>query len=232
MRPEGELIHFMSVQETIRRCINSILVTRSAVQGREKLNPRPNKPRKSSRWELSQNQYGLFTHTKTGSLLLSLFSSLVICSSAASLILYWCWFFVLLLVLVLCSSAGAGSLFLCWCWFFVPLLVLCFSSPPPRLGVENQRTAAAHGTLRQELAVTQHELQILHAQIGAITSEREQKKRSLTDKIAKMEAELQAAEPVKVELQQAHSDAQNLVFSLCYKLDIVIIECSFNFKTV
>ncbi|TYH80143.1 hypothetical protein ES332_D03G112000v1 [Gossypium tomentosum] len=56
--------------------------------------------------------------------------------------------------------------------------------------------------------------------------------RSLTDKIAKMEAELQAAEPVKVELQQAHSDAQNLVLSLCYKLDIVIIECSFNFKTV
>ncbi|PPD93869.1 hypothetical protein GOBAR_DD09090 [Gossypium barbadense] len=48
--------------------------------------------------------------------------------------------------------------------------------------------------------------------------------RSLTDKIAKMEAELQAAEPVKVELQQAHSDAQNLVF-------YVIIECSFNFKT-
>ncbi|TYH83203.1 hypothetical protein ES332_D02G116200v1 [Gossypium tomentosum] len=56
--------------------------------------------------------------------------------------------------------------------------------------------------------------------------------RSLTDKIPKMEAELQAAEPVKVELQQAHSDAQNLVLSLCYKLDIVIIECSFNFKTV
>ena len=39
-----------------------------------------------------------------------------------------------------------------------------------------------------------------------------------------MEAELQAAEPVEVELQQAHSDTQNLVLSLCYKLDIVIIE--------
>ncbi|TYI49810.1 hypothetical protein E1A91_D12G059800v1 [Gossypium mustelinum] len=44
-----------------------------------------------------------------------------------------------------------------------------------RLGTENQRIAATHGTLRQELAVAQHELQILHAQIGAITSEREQK---------------------------------------------------------
>ncbi|KAG4127445.1 hypothetical protein ERO13_D10G215733v2 [Gossypium hirsutum] len=71
-----------------------------------------------------------------------------------------------------------------------------------RLGTENQRTAATNGTLRQELAAAQHELQILHAQIGAVTSEREQQMTSLTDKIAKMEAELQAAEPVKVELQQ------------------------------
>ncbi|TYG36406.1 hypothetical protein ES288_D13G063200v1 [Gossypium darwinii] len=101
-----------------------------------------------------------------------------------------------------------------------------------RLGTENQRTAATNETLRQELAAAQHELQILHAQIGAVTSEREQQMTSLADKRAKMEAELQAAEPVKVELQQAHSDAQNSVFSLCYKLDIVIIDCSFNFKTV
>ncbi|XVE77430.1 hypothetical protein DITRI_Ditri13aG0061900 [Diplodiscus trichospermus] len=82
-----------------------------------------------------------------------------------------------------------------------------------RLGTENQRLAATHGTLRQELAAAQHELQILHAQIGAITSEREQQMRSLTDKIAKMEAELKAAEPVKVELQQAHAEAQNLVLA-------------------
>ncbi|KAB1994807.1 hypothetical protein ES319_D13G122600v1 [Gossypium barbadense] len=101
-----------------------------------------------------------------------------------------------------------------------------------RLSTENQRTAAIHGTLRQELVAAQHELQILHAQIEAVTSEREQQMKSLTDKIAKMEVKLQAAEPVKVELQQAHFDAQNLVFSLCYKLDIIIIECSFNFKTV
>ncbi|MBA0618490.1 hypothetical protein Godav_027829 [Gossypium davidsonii] len=36
-----------------------------------------------------------------------------------------------------------------------------------RLGTENQRTAATNRTLRQELAAAQHELQILHAQIGA-----------------------------------------------------------------
>ncbi|XP_044506205.1 protein FLX-like 2 [Mangifera indica] len=80
-----------------------------------------------------------------------------------------------------------------------------------KLVTENQRLAATHGTLRQELAAAQHELQILHAQIGAMKSEREQQMRSLSDKIAKMEADLQAAEPVKSELQQARTDAQNLV---------------------
>lgn len=80
-----------------------------------------------------------------------------------------------------------------------------------RLVTENQRLAATHGTLRQELAAAQHELQILHAQVGAVKSEREQQMRSLMDKIAKMEAELQAAEPVKSELQKARADAQSLV---------------------
>ncbi|KAK9016085.1 hypothetical protein V6N11_007168 [Hibiscus sabdariffa] len=82
-----------------------------------------------------------------------------------------------------------------------------------KLGSENQRLAATHGTLRQELAAAQHELQILHAQIGAITSEREKQMRSLTEKIDKMEAELKAAEPVKPELQKAHAEAQNLVLA-------------------
>ncbi|KAE8665136.1 Protein FLX-like 2 [Hibiscus syriacus] len=87
-----------------------------------------------------------------------------------------------------------------------------------RLGSENQKLAATHGTLRQELAAAQHELHKLHAQIGAITSEREQQMQSLADKMAKMEAELKAAElkaaePVKVELQKAHVEAQNLVLA-------------------
>ncbi|GKV16873.1 hypothetical protein SLEP1_g27445 [Rubroshorea leprosula] len=81
------------------------------------------------------------------------------------------------------------------------------------LATENQRLAASHETLRQELAAAQHELQILHAQIGAVKSEREQQMRNLKDKIAKMEADLKAAEPVKLELQQAHTEAQNLVLA-------------------
>ncbi|KAJ4707164.1 Protein FLX-like [Melia azedarach] len=80
-----------------------------------------------------------------------------------------------------------------------------------KLATENQRLAATHGTLRQELAAAQHELQILHGQIGVMKSERELQMRNLVEKIAKMEADLQTAEPVKLELQQARTEAQNLV---------------------
>ncbi|KAK4834428.1 hypothetical protein QYF36_022386 [Acer negundo] len=79
-----------------------------------------------------------------------------------------------------------------------------------KLATENQRLASSQGTLRQELAAAQHELQILHAQIGAMKSERERQMGNLTDKIAKMESELKAADPVKLELQQARADAQKL----------------------
>ncbi|XP_016717861.1 protein FLX-like 2 isoform X3 [Gossypium hirsutum] len=82
-----------------------------------------------------------------------------------------------------------------------------------RLGTENQRTAATNGTLRQELAAAQHELQILHAQIGAVTSEREQQMTSLTDKIAKMEAELQAAEPVKMVWGRLSGEPQRVLLT-------------------
>ena len=42
-----------------------------------------------------------------------------------------------------------------------------------RLIIENQRLAATHVALRQELAAAQHELQIMHAQIGAVKDQRE-----------------------------------------------------------
>lgn len=82
-----------------------------------------------------------------------------------------------------------------------------------RLATENQRLAATHGVLRQELAGAQHELQMLNAHVGSLKADREQQMRAFLDKIAKMEAELKAAEPVKMELQQARAEAQNLVMS-------------------
>ncbi|KAL3568246.1 hypothetical protein D5086_030897 [Populus alba] len=80
-----------------------------------------------------------------------------------------------------------------------------------RLATENQRLAATHGTLRQELAAAQHELQLLHAHIGAVKAEREQQMRGLVDNIGKMETELKDAEPVRLELQQARVEAENLL---------------------
>ncbi|CAK8540878.1 unnamed protein product [Lathyrus sativus] len=80
-----------------------------------------------------------------------------------------------------------------------------------RLATENQRLAATHGVLRQELAGAQHELQMLHAHVGSLKAEREQQMRSVVDKIAKMESELKAVEPLNMELQKARGEAQSLV---------------------
>ncbi|CAL9239700.1 unnamed protein product [Arabidopsis halleri] len=80
-----------------------------------------------------------------------------------------------------------------------------------RLAIENQRLGATHGSLRQELAAAQHELQMLHAQIGSMKSEREQRMMGLAEKVAKMETELQKSEAVKLEMQQARAEARSLV---------------------
>ncbi|KAJ0729558.1 hypothetical protein HanLR1_Chr07g0254251 [Helianthus annuus] len=80
-----------------------------------------------------------------------------------------------------------------------------------KLATENRRFAATHGTLRQDLATIQHELQMLHNHVGAIKSEREQQIMGLLDKIGKMEADLQGAEPIKMELNKARADAQSLL---------------------
>ncbi|CAH2065899.1 unnamed protein product [Thlaspi arvense] len=80
-----------------------------------------------------------------------------------------------------------------------------------RLAIENQRLASTHGNLRQELAAAQHELQMLHSQIGSMKSEREQRMSGLADKVAKMEAELRKSDAVKMEMQEARAEAHNLV---------------------
>ncbi|KAL2552154.1 protein FLX-like 2 [Forsythia ovata] len=79
-----------------------------------------------------------------------------------------------------------------------------------KLATENQRLATTHGTLRQDLATAKHELQLVHAHIADMKAEKEQHTRGLMDKIARMEAELQAAESIKTELQQAHAEAKSL----------------------
>ncbi|XP_057853833.2 protein FLX-like 2 [Cryptomeria japonica] len=80
-----------------------------------------------------------------------------------------------------------------------------------RLAAENQRLAATHVALRQDLAISQQEIQRMHAHMGAFQNDKEQQVRGLMDKIAKMEADLQATESMKVDLQQARADAQSLM---------------------
>ncbi|KAK1317443.1 hypothetical protein QJS10_CPA05g01957 [Acorus calamus] len=80
-----------------------------------------------------------------------------------------------------------------------------------RLATENQRLAATHSILRQELATAQQELHRVQAHMGGFRVENDQQVRSLMDKIAKMEADLQAIEPVKMDLQKAKAESQNLI---------------------
>ncbi|KAH0897191.1 hypothetical protein HID58_046759 [Brassica napus] len=89
-----------------------------------------------------------------------------------------------------------------------------------RLAIENQRLAATHGNLRQELAAAQHELQMLHSQIGSMKSEGEQRMSGLADKVAKIESELRKSDALKLEMQEAHAEARSLqVPALMSELD-------------
>eukprot|EP00250_Pteridium_aquilinum_P004466 c14670_g1_i1 orf=214-1086(+) len=82
-----------------------------------------------------------------------------------------------------------------------------------RLLTENQRLAATHVALRQELAAAQQEVQKLQQVTGGIQAEKDRQLRGLADKNAKMEAELRTLEPLKIELQRAQGEAQKLIGS-------------------
>ncbi|XP_073057848.1 protein FLX-like 2 isoform X2 [Primulina eburnea] len=80
-----------------------------------------------------------------------------------------------------------------------------------KLATENQRLAATHGSLRQDLATAKHDLQLVHSHIADMKSEKEHQTRGIMDKISMMEAELESSKRIKLELQQSRTEAQNLV---------------------
>lgn len=80
-----------------------------------------------------------------------------------------------------------------------------------RLIRENQRFAAAHVTVRQELIAIEQEMQRLEAHTRGIQTESDIQIRGLLEKIVKMQADLQAGETLKKDLQQAHIEAQSLI---------------------
>jgi len=82
-----------------------------------------------------------------------------------------------------------------------------------RLLTENQRLAATHVALRQELAATQQEVQRLQQGLRNVQGERETQFRGLAEKASRMEQELRALEPLKIDLQRAQADAQKLLMN-------------------
>ncbi|XP_024960721.1 protein FLX-like 4 [Cynara cardunculus var. scolymus] len=80
-----------------------------------------------------------------------------------------------------------------------------------RLAGDNQRLAATHVALRQDLVATQQEIQKLRAHIGSIQTESDIQIRILLEKTAKMEVHVLAGETVRKDLQRAHTEARALV---------------------
>ncbi|OWM89957.1 hypothetical protein CDL15_Pgr012594 [Punica granatum] len=80
-----------------------------------------------------------------------------------------------------------------------------------RLVAENRRLASTQGTLREELVTAQQEAQRLKAHIKSIQTESDIQMRILRDKIAKYEVDIRAGEGVRIDLERAFKEAQDLV---------------------
>ncbi|KAL1813955.1 hypothetical protein ACET3Z_024020 [Daucus carota] len=80
-----------------------------------------------------------------------------------------------------------------------------------RLLAENQRLSATKGYLEHCVVVSQQDIQRLGAHINTTKTEADAQVRAMEEKIAKLEAEKSAAESIKEELHQAHTEAQGLL---------------------
>ncbi|KAI5065092.1 hypothetical protein GOP47_0019787 [Adiantum capillus-veneris] len=76
---------------------------------------------------------------------------------------------------------------------------------------ENQRLATMHVALRQELAITQQDVQRVQQAFAGLQMEKEQQTRALTEKVVKLEADARATEPLKTELENAKAGAHKLL---------------------
>eukprot|EP00252_Welwitschia_mirabilis_P020258 TRINITY_DN4928_c0_g1_i2.p1 TRINITY_DN4928_c0_g1~~TRINITY_DN4928_c0_g1_i2.p1 ORF type:complete len:262 (+),score=67.66 TRINITY_DN4928_c0_g1_i2:189-974(+) len=79
-----------------------------------------------------------------------------------------------------------------------------------RLIADNRRLEAIHVDLRRDLVASQDELHRLNQIIASIHIDKERQARDLVDKCMKLEAELRATEPLKVEVGQLHAEVQKL----------------------
>ncbi|XP_019160019.1 PREDICTED: protein FLX-like 1 isoform X3 [Ipomoea nil] len=76
--------------------------------------------------------------------------------------------------------------------------------------VDNQRLAATHVALKEELEVTQFDLQRTDQYARALYAENDMQIRELYEKSAKMEMDLQSVEVMRVELMRVRADVKDL----------------------
>ncbi|XP_047065719.1 protein FLX-like 1 [Lolium rigidum] len=76
---------------------------------------------------------------------------------------------------------------------------------------ENQRLASSHVVLRQDIVDTEKEMQMIRSHLGDVQVETDMHIRDLVERIRLMEADIQAGDAVKKELQQVHMEAKRLV---------------------
>uniref|UniRef100_A0A1D1ZDL8 Kinesin light chain 4 n=1 Tax=Anthurium amnicola TaxID=1678845 RepID=A0A1D1ZDL8_9ARAE len=76
--------------------------------------------------------------------------------------------------------------------------------------IDNQRLAATHVALKQELAAAQHELQRVSHVVGAMHADKDSQLREMYEKAMKMESELRVAEAMRAEFIQVRGDVQKL----------------------
>ncbi|PON85878.1 Protein FLC EXPRESSOR [Trema orientale] len=76
--------------------------------------------------------------------------------------------------------------------------------------VDNQRLAATHVALKQELASAQKDVRVLSAAAAAAKAERDAQVREVYERSLNMEAEVHAVEAMSAELNQVRADVQTL----------------------
>ncbi|KAK9279982.1 hypothetical protein L1049_013666 [Liquidambar formosana] len=76
--------------------------------------------------------------------------------------------------------------------------------------LDNQRLAATHVALKQELAVAQQELRHLSSAASNVKAERDAQVREVYEKSLKMEAEVRSIDAMNAELVQVRADIQKL----------------------